>query len=116
VTSVDPASIAIEIHPDAAGDDSRNLNDEWVRFVNRSASDLDLAGWMVRDESSTHRYRFEELVLPPGGAVTLRSGCGTDTPSDRYWCVTGSAIWNNDGDSVLLMDPLGNVVAQLRYP
>jgi micrococcal nuclease len=114
--SIDPSSIHIEIHPDAAGDDSRNLNDEWVRFVNLDGRDLDLEGWMVRDESSSHRYRFEALVLAPGASVTLRSGCGTDSDTERYWCVTGSAVWNNGGDTVLLLDPLGNVVTQRRYP
>ncbi len=114
--SIDPSSIGIEIHPDAAGDDGRNLNDEWVRFVNLGTRDLDLEGWMVRDESSSHRYSFDPLLLPPGAGVTLRSGCGTDSDTERYWCVNGSAIWNNGGDTVLLLDPLGNVVAQRRYP
>jgi endonuclease YncB( thermonuclease family) len=113
--SIDPASIVIEVHPDAAGDDSRNLNDEWVRFANRGAEPLDLSGWLVRDESSTHRYRFVGLVLPAGATVTLHSGCGVDTDSVRYWCVRGSAIWNNSGDTVFLLDPAGNVVTQLGY-
>jgi hypothetical protein len=34
---------------------------------------------------------------------------------DRYWCVSGSAIWNNGGDTAFLLDPVGNVVAQLGY-
>ncbi len=116
MASIDPASIQIEIHPDAAGDDSLNLNDEWVRFTNRGDGSLDLGGWTVRDESSSHRYHFDALILPPGADVTLRSGCGTDSDTDRYWCVSGSAVWNNGGDTVLLLDPLGNVVAQLAYP
>jgi micrococcal nuclease len=116
VPGIDASSIHIEIHPDAAGDDSRNLNDEWVRFINQGDRDLDLEGWMVRDESSSHRYRFEQLVLSPGAGVTLRSGCGVDSTTERYWCVSGSAVWNNGGDTVLLLDPLGNVVAQRRYP
>lgn len=114
--SIDSAAIHIDIHPDAAGDDSRNLNDEWVRFTNQSDQGIDLEGWTVRDESSSHRYRFGPLVLQPGASVTLRSGCGTDTDSDRYWCVSGSAVWNNGGDTVLLLDPSGNVVALLEYP
>jgi micrococcal nuclease len=113
---VDPATILIEVHPDAAGDDARNLNDEWVRFTNRDVSPLGLEDWMVRDESSSHRYRFEALTLAPGAAVTLRSGCGVDTDSERHWCVTGSAVWNNGGDTVFLIDPVGNVVAQQGYP
>jgi micrococcal nuclease len=113
---MDPVAIRIEVHPDAAGDDARNLNDEWVRFTNDDAAPLVLDGWMVRDESSSHRYRFEALTLAPRAAVTLRSGCGTDTDTERHWCVTGSAIWNNGGDTVFLLDPVGNVVAQYGYP
>lgn len=113
---IDPATIGIEIHADAMGDDSQNLNDEWVRFTNLGPVDLDLDGWMVRDESSSHRYRFAGLVLAAGASVTLRSGCGIDSHIERFWCVSGSAIWNNDGDTVFLLDPAGNVVAQLGYP
>jgi len=115
-TFVDPATIRIDIHPDAAGDDASNLNDEWVRFTNLAREPRDLGGWMVRDESSSHRYRFEALVLAPGASVTLRSGCGADTDAERHWCVSGSAIWNNAGDTVFLLDPAGNVVAELGYP
>jgi endonuclease YncB( thermonuclease family) len=113
---VAPDAIGIEVHPDAAGDDSVNLNDEWVRFSNLGAAPIDLEGWTARDESSSHRYHFAALVLPPGGSTTLRSGCGVDTDTDRHWCVSGSAVWNNAGDTVFLLDPAGNVVAQLGYP
>jgi micrococcal nuclease len=116
LASFDPTAIRIEVHPDAAGDDSLNLNDEWVRITNQGDQHLDVEGWTLRDESSSHRYRFGALVLPPGGSVSVRSGCGTDTDLERYWCVSGSAIWNNGGDTVLLLDPVGNVVAQLGYP
>jgi endonuclease YncB( thermonuclease family) len=115
-SAIDPATIGIEVHPDAAGDDASNLDDEWVRFTNLAADALDLDGWTVRNESSSHRYRFAALTLPPGGSVTLRSGCGVDTDTERHWCVSGSAVWNNAGDTVFLLDPAGNVVTQLGYP
>ena len=115
LASLDPTAIHLEVHADAAGDDSLNLNDEWVRITNQGEEPLDLEGWGLRDESSSHRYRFGPLVLPPGESVTVRSGCGTDTDVDRYWCVSGSAIWNNGGDTAFLLDPVGNVVAQLGY-
>lgn len=114
--SAGPTSIRIEAHPDAAGDDTANLNDEWVRFTNTGDAQVDLEGWTVRDESSSHRYRFSRLVLAPGAWVTLRSGCGIDTASERFWCVRGSAVWNNGGDTVFLLDPLGNIAAQAGYP
>jgi micrococcal nuclease len=110
-----PAVVDIDIHPDAAGDDNVNLNDEWVRFVNAGDADLDLDHWTVADESASHRYTFAELVLPPGAAVTLFTGCGTDTESERYWCNADSAVWNNGGDTVFLRDPLGNIVASRSY-
>lgn len=107
--------VVIDIHPDAAGDDNANLNDEWVRFVNAGTSPLDLAGWVVRDESSSHRYTFADLVLPPDGAVTLFTGCGVDNLTERYWCSADSAVWNNGGDTVLLVDPAGNIAAWRTY-
>ena len=83
-----PVDVGIEIHPDAAGDDNANLDDEWVRFTNSGAAALDLAGWGVRDESSSHRYTFSDLFLAPGDAVTLFTGCGIDSPTERC---TGAA-------------------------
>lgn len=108
-------AIAIEIRPDAAGDDNVNLNDEWVRFINLGDDPLDLSGWTVADESATNRYRFDELVVAPGESVTLFTGCGVDTASERYWCNADSAVWNNSGDTVFLRDRAGNVVASLTY-
>lgn len=108
-------AIGITIQADPPGDDTLVPNDEWVAFTNLGASDLDLTEWQVRDESASHRYRFGRTVLAPGEHVTLRTGCGTDTAADRHWCVTGSAVWNNRGDTVFLLDPVGTVVTWLAY-
>jgi micrococcal nuclease len=114
--AADPTvAVDIEVHPDAAGDDNANLNDEWVRFTNTASSPLDLDGWTVRDESATHRYKFADLVVPATGAVTLHTGCGTDTPTERFWCSVDSAVWNNGGDTVFLLDRVGNIVTSLGY-
>ena len=108
-------SITVEIRADAAGDDNDNLNDEWVRFTNAGGATVDLDGWIVADESASHRYGFANFVLDPGRAVTLYTGCGSDTPDARYWCNTGSAVWNNGGDTVFLRDPSGNNVVVYGY-
>ncbi len=107
--------IAIEVEPDPPGDDTLNLNGEWVRFTNRGSTTLDLTGWEVADESASNRYRFGALTVAPGAAVTLFSGCGTDTDTERFWCSERSAIWNNAGDTVLLRDRNGSTVASLSY-
>ncbi len=108
-------SIDLDIRYDADGNDNNNLNDEWVRFTNAGNSPLDLNGWQVADESASHRYNFRNLILQPGAAVTLYTGCGTDTDAERYWCNTGTAVWNNSGDTVFLRDPSGNNVITETY-
>ncbi len=108
-------AIRIDVHADAAGDDAENLNDEWVRFTNIGVAAVELDGWSVADESASHRYTFNGLNLEPGATATVFSGCGLETSSERYWCVQGSAVWNNNGDTVFLRDQSGNVVSSLSY-
>ncbi len=115
-----PATGVIEIghiRYDAAGDDNDNLNDEWVEFTNPGESALDLTGWSVKDESATHRYHFPDgFVIEPGATVRLHTGCGDDDASSLFWCNQGSAVWNNSGDTVFVVDPNGNVVVAESYP
>ncbi len=114
-SDLDGVEIVVEVEADAPGDDSVNLNGEWVRFTNAGSEPVDLDGWEVADESASHRYRFDDLELDPGASVTLFSGCGADDDTSRYWCVSGSAVWNNDGDTVLLRDRQGNIVVSRSY-
>jgi micrococcal nuclease len=107
--------IGVEVNADAPGDDAQNLNGEWVRFTNHGTDSVDLDGWEVADESASHRYRFDDLRLGSGASVTLFSGCGPDDSSSRYWCTSGSAIWNNSGDTVFLRDDGGNIVVTVAY-
>ena len=114
-SDLDGVDIVIDVNADAPGDDGVNLNGEWVRFTNAGAEAIDLDGWEVADESASHRYTFTDLRLEPGADVTLFSGCGPDDETARYWCVSGSAVWNNSGDTVFLRDRSGNIVASLSY-
>ena len=105
-----------DIHPDAAGDDNHNLNDEWIEIVNRGTGSVDLTGWSIKDESASHRYRFPDgFTLGPNATVRLHTGCGQDTADSLYWCNTGSAVWNNSGDTVFVLDPSGNTVDFRNY-
>jgi len=108
-------AISVEINPNPPGDDNEHLVDEWVRFTNDGANPVDLTGWGVKDESSSHRYTFGPFVLGPGASVTLRTGCGTDTATDLYWCEPSGAVWNNGRDTVFLTDPAGNIVVSAPY-
>jgi hypothetical protein len=47
-------------------------------------------------------------MIGPGAEVTIRS-------SDPGWDPGDSAVWNNGGDVVLLLDDGGRVIARFRY-
>ncbi|WP_227374825.1 lamin tail domain-containing protein [Haladaptatus halobius] len=104
-----------QIHADASGDDTNNLNDEYVVFENTGDADLDLTGWYVQDEVQKN-YDFPSgFTLAPGAQVTLHSGTGSDTQTDLYWARTGSAVWNNGGDTVYVYDASGSLHTSQSY-
>lgn len=105
------------INENPEGDDTLNLLEEWVEVTNVTDGPLELTGWGVRDESASKRFYFPDgFVLDAGAAVRVRSGCGADTANDLHWCVSGSAVWNNDGDTVFVFDPDGSFAAVYTYP
>jgi competence protein ComEC len=114
-TTAAPAALAVaEINADAAGDDRENLNDEYVVFENTGDDTLDLSGWTVEDEAG-RTYTFPAgTALDPGATVTLHTGSGTDSGTDLYWG-SGSPIWNNDGDTVIVRTPDGTIVLENAY-
>jgi endonuclease YncB( thermonuclease family) len=103
-----------EINADAAGNDTNNLNDEYVVFENTGDASLDLTDWQVQDEVEK-TYTFPSFTLDAGAQVTLRTGTGTDTSTDLYWGRTGSAVWNNGGDTVFVYDDTGTLVIEEPY-
>ena len=107
--------IAVQnVHADASGSDTDNLNDEYVVFENTGSGSLDLSGYTVEDEAA-HTYAFPSgFTLDAGTTVTLHSGSGTDSSSDLYWG-SGSAIWNNSGDTVYVFDETGSQVEAYGY-
>lgn len=105
-----------ELNYDAPGNDNENLNGEWIVIRNNSQLAVVLDGWVVKDESASHRYRFPAgFTLEPGAQVTIYTGCGTDTEEALFWCKSGSAVWNNSGDTGFLLDPSGNIVSTFAY-
>lgn len=105
------AEVAVgDVRTDPPGDESQALNEEWVEIDNRGDRPVDLTGWGVQDESSSHRFAFPAgFTLPPGASVRIHSGQGRPTATDLYWGEVGSAVWNNGGDTVFLVDPSGNI-------
>lgn len=103
---------AIEANP--PGDDALDPNRETVVLRNDSTDRLALAGWMLRDESSTNRFVFPETaVIAPSAEVIVRSGCGADSDAEFHWCA--GPVWSNGGDTVILQTPRGTVVDRVLY-
>lgn len=111
-----PVDLVISaVNADAPGDDNDNKNGEWVTIRSRSGA-ADLTGFVLKDESASHRFSFPDgFVLGEGASVRVFSGCGSDSETNLYWCNARSAVWNNSGDTAFLLDPSGNIVAQLSY-
>ena len=101
--------IGISVAPNPPGPDNDRLQDESVSLANTGAAPVDISGWILRDESSINRYRFgERTIIEPGASIKIPS-------ADPGWKPGNRAIWNNDGDMVMLLTNRGTVAAHLRY-
>lgn len=109
-TEADVAIGAIEHDP--PGPDGDVLNDEFVELVNEGDTPVDLTGWTLRDESSSNRLPLAAVL---GDRLVVRTGCGDDDATTIHWC-SDLPVWSNGGDTVLLLDPSGNVAAWKTYP
>jgi hypothetical protein len=102
----------VTVSYDPPGDDTKNLYEEYVTFIVLVSGSL--LGYSVEDESG-HRYRFPDQIRTKGDLITLHSGQGQDTKTDLYWGVSGAAIWDNEGGTVKVLDPRGQIVATYSY-
>ncbi|HAX81426.1 MAG TPA: hypothetical protein DCY40_02520 [Actinobacteria bacterium] len=112
--AVDPGIFVFDLEFDAPGRDDENPNGEFVVLGNTGPA-VSIAGWILRDESSTHRYEFPNgTAIATGEFLIIRTGCGTDAAGELHWCAAGS-VWNNDGDTAMLSDATGAIVTRWRY-
>jgi micrococcal nuclease len=105
-----PSVAVAEVRHDPPGPDGDVLAEEVVVLVNHGAAPVDIGGWTVRDESSVHRFRFPSgTTIEPGARVVVTSGFGP------LGFGTGDPIWNNGGDTAILVDGDGRFVAISAY-
>ena len=106
--SAAPAVQILKVRYDSAGADkgsNASLNDEWVMLKNTSGSNRVLTGWTVKDKTG-YTYTFPTFTLKAGATVTVRTGKGTATSTQRYYNRTWY-VWNNTGDTAYLHDKAG---------
>jgi len=97
------------------GDDNTSREEEYVCVSNQGAIAVNMTGWMIKDEENW-TYAFPTFTLDRAASVRVRTGCGTNTQQDLFWCKEGAtAVWNNGGDTVFLFDGAANLIAEYHY-
>jgi endonuclease YncB( thermonuclease family) len=112
-------TILLEVDPEcsqfnAPGNDNENKNEEYVCISNLGSGLVEMSGWSVHDEYGWI-YQFPVFTLEIGSSVKIITGCGENTQGDLYWCKDETAVWNNDGDCVYLLDATGELIADYCY-
>jgi hypothetical protein len=97
---------------------------EWFELVNSSASALMLTGWRVADGTglvdTTRRYWLPDVMLAPDSFLLLAADSAVffeHLPHTALVLVWGSApvSLNNNGDSLLIWDQIGELVDRVDY-
>lgn len=110
-----PEMLIISVQADAPGRDDENLNGEFIIIENQTETSIDLTGWIIRDESSIHRFTFpDDTQVPSGAFVVVLTGCGEDRSDEFYWC-NSSPVWDNSGDTAFLLDDNGDIHHRFAY-
>jgi len=91
-----------------------NPGDEYVCIVNLEDRRVGMNGWELSDAGHQNTYTFSHFSLAPQQYVRLHSGAGADSQTDLYWG-KGTAVWDNNGDAVLLVDDSGHRIDMRSY-
>lgn len=103
----------VEIVFDPPGPDGEDLNGEWLTVVNNSGGPVQLGGFSLSDESN-NSFELPAHELAAGGKVRIHTGTGR--PSDSaLFLGRDRPLWNNDGDTAILRDADGSLIARYSY-
>jgi competence protein ComEC len=105
---------SLSVQADAPGNDHNNLNGEYVILRNTTSTSIMIDGWTLCD-LARHCYTFPAAaVIGPADSVLVFTGPGRDGRG-HFYMGFGRAVWNNDGDGVILTDRRGRVVLHHVY-
>lgn len=93
-------------------------NGEWVEIHNTTETAINIDGWALSDENSSHTIDAGgTLLVPANDKLTL---CRNDDPDENGGVVCdyeySSFTLTNSGGEIALADDGGEVIAQLIYP
>lgn len=86
-----------------------NEKDEYV-IIENNCNKVNISSWSLKDESRKI-YQFSDMKI---GRVILHTGYGKDNETDLFWNLETS-VWNNDRDSLYLLDKEKNIVNYNSY-
>lgn len=108
--------IDMKVSWDAVGDDSVNVNGEWIDIINNGSRELSLTNWRLRDPA-TRFYNFSEGVsIPAGKIMRIHIGHGVDSSLVKYWGLDAPLFTNDIGQGAYLLDPDNDIRASFSYP
>jgi competence protein ComEC len=91
----------------------RQEPDEYVEIRNGDDHPVQLEGWTVRDEAE-HVFTFPSHIMQPGQVCRVFTN-----EYHPEWCgfsyASGSAIWNNSGDTAYLRNSDGALIDTYTY-
>ncbi|MBX3567661.1 MAG: lamin tail domain-containing protein [Rhizobiaceae bacterium] len=116
-TSVDEnprGAIRMFANYDAAGNDTKNPNGEWVSLLNTSAGTIDIGGYTLKYADKVYTFAAG-TKLDADANMLVRVGKGTDTATTKYWGNTGAIMANTKG-AVDLINPTGETLLRHEWP
>jgi competence protein ComEC len=88
--------------------------EEYVCLVNQTDEPVDLLGWLLRDGAGQDVNTLPDFTLAPEARVRVHPGKGRNSATDLFG-ISGSPVWNNEGDSVTLLDADGEEIDSQSY-
>ena len=109
------------VNYDGDGDESKNVNTEWVRILNEGTTPLSLTGWWLRSAAQDYFHFPKGTVVQPGAVITLYAGKGTATATSFFWGSPTPKFPNSDepggyGSGAYLFDPDGDLRTHTSFP
>ena len=113
--------IKVWVNYDGDGDESKNVNTEWVRILNEGTTPLSLTGWWLRSAAQDYFHFPQGTVVQPGAVITLYAGKGTATATSFFWGSPTPKFPNSDepggyGSGAYLFDPDGDLRSHTSFP
>ena len=105
-------------HANAPGDDSRNINGEYIRVTNITPSTLNLQNYYIQNIKG-ETWQFPDMEIPAGNTVKVHSGRGyhQQNPEKQLEIYLGSMrpIWDNEKDRATIYSLENKVQDQRKH-